>query len=209
MMRDCPDGTIRDLLPDFVHETLSAAEHARMERHLAACVDCTAEVELIRSARAALAALTPAVDVSRIVASLPATPTASLQRSARLPGWRMAAAVGLVALGGLSVVLLRGIFVRAPGGATVTAAGVVATPGAVPDSGPVMRQPPAAARGREVAVTRHEEGVSFGGGMSDLTDDQLKTLLREIDALPATPNTEPEVHTTAIAPFYDGENHAR
>src|SRR5450759_5088733 len=99
MMRDCPDGAIRDLLPDFVHETLPAAERARVERHVAACADCTAEVELIRSARAAFVAIAPAVDVARIVASLPGAPSPSRRASASLAPWRVAAAFALVALG--------------------------------------------------------------------------------------------------------------
>jgi hypothetical protein len=208
MMRDCPDGAIRDLLPDFVHETLPAAERVRVERHLAACADCTAEVELIRSARAAFVAIAPAVDVARIVASLPGAPVQS-RRGIALPApWRIAAAFALVALGALSVAALRGMFGGMSPGAKSAVPGVIATRGAGADSGRGAKQVVIDPREREVAATGREDGVSFGGGLSDLTDDQLKTLLREIDALPETPSTEPEAHTTAIVPLHEGGNNA-
>lgn len=208
MMRDCPDGAIRDLLPDFVHKTLPAAERVRVDRHLAVCADCTAEVGLIRSARAAFVAISPAVDVARIVASLPGAPAQSRRVGAWPAPWRIAAAFALVALGALSVAALRGMFGGASEGAKTAVPGVIATRGAGPDSSPTAPQLPLTPRGREVAATHREDGVSFGGGLSDLTDDQLKTLLREIDALPATPSTEPEVHTTAILPLHEGGNNA-
>jgi anti-sigma factor RsiW len=204
MMRDCPDGAIRDLLPDFVHETLPEAERVRLARHLAGCADCAAEVELIRSARAAFDALAPAVDVARIAASLPGAPSPSRRGGARLAPWRIAAAIALVALGGLSVALLRGVFGGVSDGARATVRGVAAIRRAGPDSGPGAKQVPLTPRGREVAATRPEDGVSFGGGFSDLSDDQLKTLLHEIDVLQATPSPEPEVQTTPIIPSHEG-----
>ena len=207
MMRDCPDGAIRDLLPDFVHEALPAAERVRVERHLAACADCTAEVELIRSARAAIAAIAPAVDVARIVASLPLAPLQGRRVSAWPAPWRLAAAFALLALGSVSVVLLRGMFGGISGGAGTAVP--IATHGAGPDSSPAAQQVPLTPRGREVAATRREVGVSFGGGLSDLTDDQLNTLLREIDALQATPSAEPDVQATPIVPLHEGGNNAR
>jgi hypothetical protein len=208
MMRDCLDGAIRDLLPDFVHETLPAAERLRVERHLAACAECTAEVELIRSARAAFVAIAPAVDIARIVASLPGAPVQSRRPSAWPAPWRIAAAFALVALGALSVAALRGMFGGASEGAKPAVSGVIATRGAGLDSSPGTKPAVTTPRGREVAATPREDEVSFGGGLSDLSDDQLKTLLREIDALPATPTTEPEIHSTAIVPLHEGGNNA-
>jgi hypothetical protein len=40
--------------------------------------------------------------------------------------------------------------------------------------------------------------ISFGGGLGDLTDEQLDTLLGEIDALDALPTVEPETHLIPI-----------
>ncbi|MHB1311437.1 MAG: zf-HC2 domain-containing protein, partial [Gemmatimonadaceae bacterium] len=36
-MTECPDGLMRDLLPEYVHGTLPADAAARVDRHLEAC----------------------------------------------------------------------------------------------------------------------------------------------------------------------------
>src|SRR3712207_3052872 len=69
-MIDCPNGEIRDRLPDFVHEQLDRVTGATVAAHLASCSACTAEVALLRALRASFRE-TPAVDVARIVATLP------------------------------------------------------------------------------------------------------------------------------------------
>jgi anti-sigma factor RsiW len=208
MMRDCQDAAMRDLLPDFVHETLSAGERARVAEHVASCADCAAEVSLIQSARKAFSAGTPAVDVARIVAALPVAPSVTPRRAVPSVAWRIAAAFGLVALGGLSVVVVRKAFVQAPVVATVppVRAPDESRPG--PDA-PAAQQVPVAPQAREIAAAPHEEGLSFGGGLSDLTDEQLKTLLRAIDDIQATPNVEPEVQATPIIPPREGGSNAK
>jgi hypothetical protein len=51
--------------------------------------------------------------------------------------------------------------------------------------------------------------ISFGGGLSDLSDDQLDTLMGELDGLDALPSAEPETHLTPILPPADGGHSAR
>jgi hypothetical protein len=51
--------------------------------------------------------------------------------------------------------------------------------------------------------------ISFGGGLGDLTDEQLDTLLGEIDALDALPSAEPETHLTPIVLPGEGGRGAR
>ena len=209
MMRDCPDASMRDLLPDFVHETLPAGEDARVAAHLAACEDCAAEVALIRSVRAAGIAAAPAMDVPRIVASLPGAGTAASGGGSGPGLWRIAAAIALVALGSLSVVALRGVLDRGADGVRVPAPRVAVTGRPGPDAGPSAKQVQVTSRGREVAAAPRVEGLSFGGGLSDLTDDQLRILLREIEALQAALSTEPEAHATPIVPLREGGNNAQ
>jgi predicted anti-sigma-YlaC factor YlaD len=98
-MNDCPNAEIRDQLPDLLHERLDPAARAVVEAHLAACPDCRAELALLRSLRDA--AFVPPVDVSRIVAALPA-PRAARGRTWG-GGWRIAAAITIMVIGGSSL----------------------------------------------------------------------------------------------------------
>jgi anti-sigma factor RsiW len=106
-MTDCPNGDIRDLLPDLLHGRLGAAERAEVEAHLRECADCREELELLRSMRGALRRVA-AVDVDSIVANIPPYRAPARRVSARSwGGWRIAAAVTLLAVGGTSVVVAR------------------------------------------------------------------------------------------------------
>jgi hypothetical protein len=70
---------------------------------------------------------------------------------------------------------------------------------------------PAAAVGETLASVvrpgKSAAGLTFDGGLSDLTDKQLQTLLGEIDALDAKPNAEPESPVGHIVPVREGEYH--
>ena len=106
-MTDCPNGDIRDLLPDLLHGRLGAAERAEVESHLRECADCRDELQLLRTMRSALRSA-PAVDVGAIVATIP--PYRAPAQPGRVhtwSGWRIAAAVTLLAAGGTSVVVAR------------------------------------------------------------------------------------------------------
>jgi anti-sigma factor RsiW len=106
-MTDCPNGDIRDLLPDLLHGRRGAVERAEVEAHLRECADCRDELEMLRSMRSALRRA-PAVNVDRIVAEIPPYRAPMQQRPARSwGGWRIAAAVTLLAAGGTSVVVAR------------------------------------------------------------------------------------------------------
>lgn len=207
MMRDCPDAAMRDLLPDFVHGTLPAGDRVRVAEHVAGCADCAAEAGLIRSAHLAFGAAMPRVDVSRIVAALPLASSVPVARWGLSMAWRIAAAFALVALGSLSVVVLRGAFSDTPLAANRPAASDSAPAGSGLDERPAAKQVRVAPRAVEIAAAA-PEGLSFGGGLSDLTDEQLQVLLREIDGLQATPTVEPEVHATPILPPREGGTHA-
>ena len=83
-MRDCENAEIRDLLPDHARGALTGVERSRVEAHLAACEACRAELALLRAVRSAHP--TPAVNVARIVASLPRSGAAPDARAAATPG---------------------------------------------------------------------------------------------------------------------------
>jgi anti-sigma factor RsiW len=106
-MTDCPNGDIRDLLPDLLHGRLGATERAAVEVHLRDCEECRDELELLRGMRSALRRA-PAVNVSRIVAEIPPYHAPAGVRAARTwGGWRIAAAITLLAAGGTSVLVAR------------------------------------------------------------------------------------------------------
>jgi hypothetical protein len=146
-MSECTNPDVQDVLPEFVAGALSASERLEVELHLSACAGCRedlAVLELVRRVRPAA----PALDVATIVAALPSpagvrpegpslrvvtasggAPTVPDRRSRRpvaTPAWwrgtglRAAAALTLIALGGLSVeVARRGGAVTADGAGRV------------------------------------------------------------------------------------------
>src|SRR5450631_1957784 len=108
MMNDCQNGDLRDLLPEYVHGTLSGADRGAVSSHLLTCADCAAEADLIATASRAFSV--PAIDVERIVRALPSAPRGSNRAWFATGAWRAAAAVGLIALGAYSVVAVRARF---------------------------------------------------------------------------------------------------
>lgn len=168
-MTDCPNGDIRDLLPDLLHGRLGAAERAEVEAHLRECADCRDELELLRGLRAALRRA-PAVDAAAIAAGIPPY-RAPVQRtpSRAWGGWRIAAAVTLLAAGGTSVVVARNGD-HAP-------ASVASAPTTV------------AAAPRELALS--------GGTVGELDDSELSALIDGISSIDAV--TPADVDNAAAA----------
>lgn len=124
-MNDCPNGEMRDRLPDLLHDRLDPAARREVEAHVHECALCRDELELLREMRRALHRV-PAVDVGAIVAALPAYREAATRapagRSWNRNGWRIAAAITLLAAGGTSVAIGRRDRALPAGGASVAAA---------------------------------------------------------------------------------------
>ncbi|MCR4339730.1 MAG: zf-HC2 domain-containing protein [Gemmatimonadaceae bacterium] len=180
-MNDCVNGEIRDVLPELVSGTLPAGEVACVQEHVRACAECAAEVELLRTARAAMR-LAPAMDTARIAAAVQAS-TAQRLAARRAPAARVArvASLSLVAvIGALGIWSLRGsspTTAEAPVAAAVTAA-----------DQPRAIEP---ARAVESQGVRPPVQLALGGDMSQLGDDELLALLGEVSALEAMPGEEP------------------
>jgi anti-sigma factor RsiW len=102
-MTDCPNGEIRDLLPDLLHDRLPADVRREVEAHVRGCDDCRAELALLGAMRSSLRRA-PAVDAAAIAAAIPAY-RAPVRRS--WGGWRAAAAIVVLAAGGTSVAVLQ------------------------------------------------------------------------------------------------------
>jgi anti-sigma factor RsiW len=164
-MTDCPNVEMREQLPDYLNGTLPASERAELEAHLRGCADCAAELETIRLVREVFQPA-PQVDVARIVAALPSHQAVRTQRSwVRRHAFQVAAAVSFIALGGMSLTVARSFFM----GDAVTGDSVAVVADA----------------GYDVPL------ISFAGGVSDLEEEDLESLLQALESIEALPAAEP------------------
>lgn len=184
-MSDCANVEMRELLPELVHDRLDAATHARVTAHLTTCSECRAELELLQTARQALRPIMP-LDKRAIVAALPRPVSRQAPMSgARARTWRMAAAITVIALGGLSVNTVRQL--GGPDVVLVDSAGSGGDTGAVrPESVVAIADTPVAASG--------QAGAMAGVGVIDLADEDLEALIGELDKLEAAPRVDPDAN---------------
>lgn len=197
-MNDCPNADIRDRLPDLLHERLDVSMRAAVMAHVDGCVDCRAELELLRGVHGMLMSQTPRVDIDYVVKALPkraARPVRVAPRRRVWSDWRIAAAVTVLAVGGGSFAVLR-------------------QDTAVPDSARVssaLGQPNRGAAAETDSNTRPtanvvapaEDQIAPGGlattaRLADLDERQLQALLDQIDQLQAVPIAEPEPVTIRV-----------
>jgi anti-sigma factor RsiW len=164
---DCPNGEVRDQLPDFVHDQLNASARAAVAAHVASCAVCAAELTLLRELRGMLRA-GPAVDVARIVAALPARSPAGRGGQRGRAAWRRAAAIAALVIGGGSAAILSGRF-RGPDSGADQA----------PQEGPRLT---------EVAAA----GLSIDADLGEATVAELEALLEDLEAFDGLPAGEPE-----------------
>lgn len=167
-MTECPNGEIRDRLPDFVHDQLSTTARATIAAHVAGCAACTAEVALLRELRGTLRDA-PVIDVGRIVAALRTPPRVSRYRRRQFD-WRIAAAIGAVIVGGGSVAVVSGRLRESEAPRST-----------------VVEQPPTQ-REQRVAMS----GISIDADLADATAGELQELLEDLEAFDGLPAGEPE-----------------
>ena len=196
-MTDCPNAEMRDRLPDLLHERLDARARAAVMAHVAQCVDCRAELTILREARIALTSDMRVVDVNVIAAAVIAR--AAAPKARRVPwerrarvwmDWRVAASIALVAAGAASFAILRARQSDLPQVAPPSVAVAVPAPSkatvAVPTNPKPVEQIPAAA-----PVVAAAE-LSAAGGVGDLSDSDLRALLNDLDSIDVEPATDPE-----------------
>ncbi|MBX9928401.1 MAG: zf-HC2 domain-containing protein [Gemmatimonadaceae bacterium] len=189
MMTDCEAGDIRDLLPEYAHDRLAPAVRDQVAAHVAGCEPCQAELALIGAVRSSLAAQVPTLDTRAIAARVIAIPRRPARRSWVERRWQFAAAASALLMVGVSYAVLG------RGGSGMP--GVDSTPprieapsggnGASTGGSTLASNLPAASA---QASARLE--LSFGGGLADLSDEQLTRLLSEIDSFKATPMLDPD-----------------
>ena len=180
-MTECFDPEVRDYLPDLVHGRLGEVDTATMLAHVEACDSCAAELALLREVRAS-APIAPRIDAVQIVAALPAPRLVTVpveapaRRSPIVSMLRVATAAAVLVVTGLVVNDVRSsndesaltVAQRVPAVESVAIAESVASP--------------------EPAVA----SLSLVAGVQDLTDDQIESLLSELNQLETLPSAEPE-----------------
>lgn len=182
-MTECPYPEIRDSLPDLLHGRLGEVDTATLTTHVESCAACRAELALLREVRAS-APLAPRIDVERIAAALPVRCVVVAEPSRqplgiRSPVWKFAAAIAIAISGGLLVQERGGVDGVAAPSNTVAASSL-----------------PAEAEGGstrvEAPAIEGEGSLSLVAGVHELTDDQIESLLVELDAIEMIPSEEPE-----------------
>ena len=197
-MTECTNLEMRDLLPDYARGALVGAAVAAVERHLADCASCRAELAVVRNAQLVLG-VAPRVDVSRIAAAVVRSAairrgaTTAVAQARRRRAWTSApsrrmwlAAASLVAVVGAAVLATRGDQPGSVAGAPPRIVVQVDSPSRSAPSGTAPSAPVQPA----VQPTRNNE-LSVGGGLTDLADAELESLLRELEGLDAQFEVEP------------------
>lgn len=210
-MNDCSNAEIRDQLPDLLHERLDASVRAVIAAHVAECVDCRDELELLRSVHKTLIARTPRVDIAYVIGALPKAyaPAAARPEIRTVPrhrwsDWRVAAAVTVLVAGGSSLALLRRspatVETRPPIADTAQSQAAPVAPNAGQGTQPAPTAPTPSAVATVATTAESDAPTEDGpdGRFAGLSDAQMQALLGEIDRLQAVPVTEPDPVTIRV-----------
>jgi hypothetical protein len=129
----------------------------------------------------------PHVDAARISAAIPAY-RAPVRRS--WGGWRAAAAVTAIVVGGASVAVVRQVGTRGPDAALAVA---VATPD-TPVAGDMPSPPSVQSAGRVAPVMPEasRELAVASGAAGELSERELQALLKDIESIDAVPSVDVE-----------------
>lgn len=204
-MTECRSPEYQDLLPDLVAATLSEVESAAVEAHLRTCAPCRDDAQLLRRARA-LPSHRVTIDVARIVAALPASaPTLRLERApagVRRPTrwsasvWQVAAALGVMVVGGASLVVTRQMprnLVAGRSGPAQLAEVAESALARAPQSSSDRRSTPESVASRAPNGTggaRARVSVSYGD-LGDYSTAELERMLDRLEQWDGASSTEP------------------
>lgn len=196
-MTECTNLEMRDLLPDYARGALVGAAVAAVERHLADCAACRAELAVVRNAQLVLG-VTARVDTTRIAAAVvrsaatrrDATRAVAQARRRRMwtaPSSRRMwlAAASLVAVAGAAALATRSdqpaSVEDSPRVVVQVDSPTSPTPGGTTPGAPV----------RPATRPMRSNELGVGGGLTDLADAELESLLRELEGLDAQFEVEP------------------
>ena len=205
-MSDCTNVEMRDLLPDLARGALAGPSRVALDAHLATCAVCRAELEVVRKAHAALSAAPP-VDTARIAAAvtrataLRREATTSVAQARRRRAWGSGASARRAWLAAASVAAIAAAALLAsnlrrdpalPGDAPVVVQG-----GAPAAPTPVASEPTRPVTPRPIP----DAELVMGGGVSDLADADLESLLDVLQQVDTALDVEPAV----LSPVLEGD----
>lgn len=216
-MTDCDNVDIRELLPDFAAGQLAPSQVVQVQSHVDSCAECAAELSIVQSVRAARLAPVP-IDVQRIVAALPRAPQAHrdvrdvrdvraihdvrvkspvrVRAPWRSRVWQLAAAIGVIVVGGGSMLVARN------GGFVSVATLASDTTGPLNESTSTESQLDAAPSRVAELTSMPEIAVSFGN-VGDYSDEELDRILERLDKWDGATSTE-SITTQPIVPVIQG-----
>src|SRR5688500_10208785 len=200
-MTDCTNVDVRDALPDLLHGRLGQVDTATMLAHVESCAVCSAELALLRDVRGS-AALAPKIDVDRIVAALPSGPRVAVHIEPERTrvgrhgivaiAMKLAAAAAIIVTGALILNRSETVTTEAP-------AGVAVVPSSHPGALPTVEKPSIATKVPGVAQpTPESTSLSLVSGVQDLSDQEIETLIAELDQIESIPSAEPEIEPLTI-----------
>ena len=196
-MTDCSSAEMRDRLPDLLHERLDPSARAAVMAHVADCQDCDLEFALLREARVAISSGIRVVDVTTIarivVERAPTARTLPASRT-RWLDWRIAASVLFLAIGGASIVRLRG-----RGDVATQPLAPVSVEGPSPAVDVSAAPAPESVASTSVGSPAQAAELSAAGGVNDLSDSDLRALVDDLQTLDALPPTDAEPVMVRVA----------
>jgi hypothetical protein len=184
---------------------LTGATAVVVENHLMTCAECRAELRRVRSAGAVRGA-TPRIDTARIadavgrLRAIRRDATASVGEARRRRAGSLGASSRRVWLAAASIAVV--VTAAVIGTANRSPSGPEAAPAVAQSTEPVQPAPGAAASIRP-ATSRAAPRVELmmGGGVSDLADADLESLLQALDDV----DTELDVEPAVLLPVMEGD----
>lgn len=207
-MSECKNLEVRDLLPALARGELKSSERAAVEDHVAGCAACRSELELLRDVVSRLRD-TPVLDTARITQAVLRTARerreapislddARRRRTSARRAWLVAASLMAVAGAGALAVFATRDQVRTGPAPEIARSDVPVISPALPEerAQPPRSEPP---RAEPQSVVGTE--LVMGGGVSDLADADLESLLAVLEGLDAEIDVEPVV----LLPLLEGD----
>lgn len=207
-MSECRNLEVRDLLPALARGELKSSERVAVEEHLATCATCRAELELVRDFASALRSVPP-IDTARIAQAVVraardqrdapiSLDAVRRRRAAPIRMWLAAASLIAVAgAGALAVVATHDEVRGGPAPEVARNDAPVVSPATPEERTQTPRSEPPLVEPRPATGTE----LVMGGGVSDLADADLESLLGVLEGLDAEIDVEPAV----LLPLVEGD----
>jgi hypothetical protein len=189
-MIECTNVTIREMLPDLLHDSLVGINRARVEAHVSECSECAAELDLLRAVRDTLATGPALVSVERISGALLSDERESWLNVGR---WRAAASIAILLAGSAALAIHLDSRSGNEGRESQSVGSVQ----------PIVVQPAPSESGSKIVSRKTAEsssaqsshrpgGITMGLDVRHLSKEGLAKLLSDLEKVKARPSSDPE-----------------